>query len=74
VSGTGALVPVPSSPFAARVTPTTLVFANGLLYALNDGGITGYSINLSNGVPTPPPWPFGIPSVHACLYPFRITV
>ncbi|MGA8440573.1 MAG: hypothetical protein WB762_11315 [Candidatus Sulfotelmatobacter sp.] len=36
VSGSGALVPVPNSPFSAGVTPTTLVFANGLLYALND--------------------------------------
>ncbi|MGA7399679.1 MAG: beta-propeller fold lactonase family protein [Candidatus Sulfotelmatobacter sp.] len=53
VSGTGALTPVPNSPFSAGMTPTALVFANGFLYVLNDGGITGYSINSSNGALTP---------------------
>ena len=52
-SSTGALVPVPGSPFSAGATPTTLVFASGFLYALNDGGITGYSINSANGALTP---------------------
>jgi len=52
VSGTGALTPVPNSPFSAGVTPTALVFANGFLYALNDGGITGYSVTSSSGVLT----------------------
>ncbi len=53
VSGTGALTPVPNSPFSAGVTPTALVFANSFLYALNDGGITGYSIDSSNGALSP---------------------
>lgn len=52
-SGTGALSPVPGSPFSTGATPTTLVFASGFLYALNDGGITGYSINSANGALTP---------------------
>lgn len=53
VSGTGALVPVPGSPFSAGATPTMLVLAGSFLYALNDGTISGYSINSSNGVLTP---------------------
>jgi 6-phosphogluconolactonase len=55
VSGTGALTPVPGSPFSAGATPTTLVFASKFLYGLNslDGTISGYSIDLNNGVLTP---------------------
>lgn len=53
VSGTGALVPVPGSPFPAGETPLALVLAGNFLYALNDGGISGYSINSSTGVLTP---------------------
>jgi 6-phosphogluconolactonase (cycloisomerase 2 family) len=54
VSGTGALVSVPGSPFSAGTTPPiALVFAGNFLYALIDGGISGYSINSSTGVLTP---------------------
>lgn len=53
VSGTGALSPVPGSPFSAGATLITVVFANGFLYALYDGGISGYSVNSNNGVLTP---------------------
>ena len=54
VSGTGALVPVPNSPFSAGATPPiALVLAGNYLYALIDGGISGYSINSSTGVLTP---------------------
>jgi len=53
VSATGALVPVPGSPFSAGATPLTLVLAGSFLYALNDGGVSGYSINSSTGVLTP---------------------
>jgi len=54
VSGTGALVPVPNSPFAAGANPNSLVVANGFLYASNlDGTISGYSIDASSGVLTP---------------------
>jgi 6-phosphogluconolactonase len=53
VSGTGALVPVPGSPFSAGTTSIALVLADGFLYALNDGAISGYTINSSNGVLTP---------------------
>jgi hypothetical protein len=52
-SGTGALVPVPNSPFSAGGIPIALVLANGFLYALNEGTISGYSINSSNGLLTP---------------------
>jgi 6-phosphogluconolactonase len=57
VSATGALTPVPGSPFSTGATPNTLVFAGGFLYALNhelnQGTITGYSVNSNNGVLTP---------------------
>jgi 6-phosphogluconolactonase len=53
VSGTGALIPVPGSPFSAGATPTGVVFASGFLYVLNNGGISGYSVNSNNGVLTP---------------------
>lgn len=55
VSGTGALVPVPGSPFSTGARPTALVLASGFLYALNSAGgtISGYSINSENGVLTP---------------------
>ena len=52
VSGTSALSPVPGSPFSAGATPITVVFASGFLYALNDSGISGYSVNSNNGVLT----------------------
>jgi hypothetical protein len=61
VSGTGALTPVPNSPFPAGTVPFALVW-NGsllspgnLLYAIDssDGTISGYSINSTNGVLTP---------------------
>ena len=56
VSGTGALIPVPGSPFAAGANPDLLVLGRGsFLYARNatDGTISGYSINPTSGVLTP---------------------
>jgi 6-phosphogluconolactonase len=59
VSGTGALTPVPGSPFSSGTSPSTLVLASGFLYALNtplgltNGTITSYSVNSNNGVLTP---------------------
>jgi 6-phosphogluconolactonase len=55
VSGTGALTPVPNSPFPAGTAPTAVVAAGNFLYAINssDGTISGYSINSTNGVLTP---------------------
>jgi 6-phosphogluconolactonase (cycloisomerase 2 family) len=48
---------VPNSPFPTGANPTAIVFANGFLYVLNDvlndGSISGYSINSSSGVLTP---------------------
>jgi 6-phosphogluconolactonase (cycloisomerase 2 family) len=55
VSGTGALTPVPGSPFSAGANPDLLVIGRGnFLYALNasDHTISGYSINLTDGVLT----------------------
>jgi 6-phosphogluconolactonase (cycloisomerase 2 family) len=55
VSGTGALTPVPNSPFPAGTAPTAVVFAGNFVYAINssDGTISGYSLNPANGVLTP---------------------
>ncbi len=55
ISGTGALTPVPNSPFAAGTAPTAVVWAGIFLYAINssDGTISGYSIASTNGVLTP---------------------
>jgi|HubBroStandDraft_4_1064222.scaffolds.fasta_scaffold01581_3 6-phosphogluconolactonase len=56
-SGTGALTPVPNSPFSAGTNPTALVLAGNFLYAINSldgtGTISGYSINSNTGVLTP---------------------
>jgi lactonase family protein with 7-bladed beta-propeller len=53
VSGTGALTTVPGSPFPSGTSPSTLVFADGFLYALNADSISGYSVNSNSGVITP---------------------
>jgi 6-phosphogluconolactonase len=55
VSGTGALAPVPSSPFSAGTSPTNLAYSSGFLYATNlgDGTISGYSVSSSSGALTP---------------------
>jgi hypothetical protein len=60
VSGTGALTPVPTSPFPAGTAPTAVTVAGSFLYAINssngissDATISGYSINSTNGVLTP---------------------
>jgi 6-phosphogluconolactonase len=52
-SSTGALVPVPGSPFPAGTGPIQIVSASGFLYALNEGEITGYTIDSANGALTP---------------------
>jgi len=53
---TGALTPVPESPFSTGGTPLGLALANNFLYNLNwqDTSISGYSID-ANGVLTPVP-------------------
>ncbi len=61
VSGTGALTPVPGSPFSAGTNPTVVVLAGSFLYGINSsnggissvGTISGYSINSTTGVLTP---------------------
>lgn len=60
--GTGALTPVPDSPFSAEVLPAILTFAGKFLYVINatDGSISGYAINPASGALTPIPGsPFG---------------
>jgi len=51
----GALNPVPGSPFAAGKGPIALATVNSFLYVSNaqDGTISGYSINPTTGVLTP---------------------
>ena len=51
----GALNPVPGSPFAAGNAPIALATVNSFLYVSNaqDGTISGYSINPTTGVLTP---------------------
>ena len=55
VPSSGALNPVPGSPFSAGNTPIALATVNNFLYVSNalDGTISGYSINPTNGVLTP---------------------
>jgi 6-phosphogluconolactonase len=55
VPSSGALNPVPGSPFPAGNTPIALATVNNFLYVSNalDGTISGYSINPTNGVLTP---------------------
>jgi 6-phosphogluconolactonase (cycloisomerase 2 family) len=51
---TGALTPVPGSPFPAGNNPLSLAAVNNFLYVSNftDGTISGYSINPTNGALT----------------------
>ena len=53
-SVTGALTPVPGSPFSAGDQPTTLTSANNFLYAANwtNGSISGYSFSPTSGALT----------------------
>ena len=54
-ASTGALTPVPGSPFSAGKGPLGLATANNLLYVSNtmDGTISGYTIDPTSGVLTP---------------------
>jgi hypothetical protein len=66
IASSGALTPVPGSPFAAGANPTAVVLAGNLLYAINssDGTLSGYSIDSSNGALTALAGsPFAIPGV-----------
>jgi 6-phosphogluconolactonase (cycloisomerase 2 family) len=59
---TGAITPVPGSPFSAGDGPAVLLLANHFLYAVNwtGGDINGYSIDPGSGALTPVPGsPFG---------------
>lgn len=61
-SVTGALTPVPGSPFSAGDQPTTLTSTNNFLYAANwtNSSISGYSISPTSGALTAIPGsPFG---------------
>jgi 6-phosphogluconolactonase len=55
VTPSGALTPVPGSPFAAGNTPLEMVVANNFLYVSNalDGTLSGYSIAPTTGILTP---------------------
>ncbi len=53
-ASSGALTPVPGSPFPAGNNPLSLASVNNFLYVSNfaDGTISGYSINPTNGALT----------------------
>lgn len=55
VPGTGALTPVPGSPFTTGNGPLTLATASKFLYVSNamDGTIAGYSIDATTGILSP---------------------
>src|SRR5580658_1001009 len=55
IASSGALMPVPNSPFPAGTAPTAVAFAGNFLYAINssDETISGYSLDPANGVLTP---------------------
>jgi 6-phosphogluconolactonase (cycloisomerase 2 family) len=55
IMSSGALAPVPDSPFSSGTAPTAVILAGDFLYAINslDATISGYSINTTNGVLTP---------------------
>jgi 6-phosphogluconolactonase len=59
---TGALTPVPGSPFAAGNSPAAFGLSRNFLYTVNsgDGTVSGYGIDPSDGALTPLPGsPFG---------------
>jgi DNA-binding beta-propeller fold protein YncE len=61
-SATGALTPVPGSPFPAGNGASVLAAVDNFLYVANagDGTVSGYSMDSSSGALTPlPDSPFG---------------
>jgi 6-phosphogluconolactonase (cycloisomerase 2 family) len=73
VPSTGALTPIPGSPFAEGNSPIALATVNNFLYVANsvDGTIAGYSINPTNGVLTPlANSPFAIHGGPLAITPF----
>jgi 6-phosphogluconolactonase (cycloisomerase 2 family) len=72
VSGTGALMPVPGSPFPAGNTPFLFATTGKFLYVSNalDGTISGYSIDSTSGVLTPlAGFPFSLPAASIVADP-----
>jgi len=70
---TGALTPVPGSPFATGNSPLSMTTANNLLYIGNakDETISGYTINSTTGVLTPVPGsPFAVSAGSLTADPF----
>jgi 6-phosphogluconolactonase (cycloisomerase 2 family) len=69
----GALTPIPGSPFAEGNSPIALATVNNFLYVANsvDGTIAGYSINPASGVLTPlANSPFAIHGGPLAISPF----
>jgi DNA-binding beta-propeller fold protein YncE len=72
VSGTGALMPVPGSPFPAGNTPFLFATTGKFLYVSNalDGTVSGYSIDSASGVLTPlAGFPFSLPAASLVADP-----
>ena len=71
-TGTGALTPVPGSPFTGQDVPAILALTDKFLYAINatDGSLSGYSINSISGALTPIPGsPFGSENTYFAIDP-----
>jgi 6-phosphogluconolactonase len=78
LASSGALNPIPGSPFSAGKDPIALVEVNNFLYISNamDGTVSGYSIDATTGVLTPlvgspfaiPGGPLATPPYGAYLY------
>jgi 6-phosphogluconolactonase len=72
VSGNGALMPVPGSPFPAGNTPFLFATTGKFLYVSNalDGTVSGYSIDPTSGVLTPlAGFPFSLPAASIVADP-----
>jgi len=70
---TGALTPVPGSPFAAGNRPFAIATANNFVYVSNppDSTISGYSFDAATGILTPlANSPFGIAASALATNPF----
>jgi len=72
-AGTGALVPVPGSPFAAGTTPIGMATSGGFLYVLNQGSnnVSAYALDPLTGslaVVAGSPFPVGVNPVQLSAY------
>ena len=79
INGSGALTPLPGSPFAAGSGPASLVGFGNFLYALNslDHTISGYSVDQNTGILTQiqgSPFPAGTASGSLISNPHTFSI